>query len=101
MLERGGYQVITASSGQQALEVFNQTAVDGVVLDFAMPGMNGQQVAHAMRLRRPQVPILLLSAYVGLPQELVSMVDLLATKGDGPEDLLAKVQLLLQAGGRE
>jgi PAS domain S-box-containing protein len=44
-LSRYGQTVVTASSGQQALEIIGETSIDAVVCDLAMPHMNGWQVA--------------------------------------------------------
>jgi hypothetical protein len=48
-----------------------------------------------MRRRKPSVPIVLLSAYVGLPSDVVSLVDVCMTKGEGAPALLAKLQSIL------
>src|SRR5258708_15615144 len=88
LLERAGYRVLTALDGQLGLEVFEKEPVDVVILDYSMPGMHGGEVATRMRQLKPEVPILLLSAYVGLPSEVISLVDLYMTKGEGPDTLL-------------
>ncbi|RZJ19028.1 MAG: response regulator [Brevundimonas sp.] len=59
-----GYVVEEAGSGGRALELINQRDdIAAVVLDFAMPGMNGNDVAREMRGRRPQLPILFATGY--------------------------------------
>jgi CheY-like chemotaxis protein len=95
LLERAGYQVLTAADGHSGMELFATQPVDAVVLDYAMPGMHGGDVARKMRQTKPQVPILLLSAYVGLPDEVSSLVDVYMTKGEGAPALLAKLGNLL------
>lgn len=95
LLERAGYQVLTAPDGQSGLELFVNQPVEAVVLDYAMPGMHGGQVALRMRQTKPNVPILLLSAYVGLPDEVSSLVDVYMTKGEGAPALLNKLGNLL------
>ena len=100
VLEREGYRVLTALDGVSGLNLFAGEPVDGVILDYFMPGMDGGQVASAMRRQRPEVPILLLSAYVNLPQEVVTMVDFTVLKGEGPSELLAKVHAMLAQDGR-
>lgn len=67
-----------------------------MVLDYSMPGMHGGEVADRMRQIKPRVPILLLSAYIGLPTEVTSLVDLYMTKGEGAPILLQKLESLLQ-----
>ena len=95
LLERAGYKVLTAADGSSGLELFASQPIEAVVLDYAMPGMHGGEVARKMRQAKPQVPILLLSAYVGLPEEISSLVDVYMTKGEGAPALLDKLGNLL------
>ena len=95
LLERAGYRVLTAADGASGLELFAAHPVDAVVLDYAMPGMHGGQVAEKMRQSKPEVPILLLSAYLDLPAEVTSLADLYMTKGEGAPALLDKLGNLL------
>lgn len=95
VLERAGYRVLTALDGSTGLNLFVDQPVAGVILDYFMPGMDGGQVAAAMRRERPDVPILLLSAYINLPPEVVQMVDFTVLKGEGPVELLARVRQML------
>jgi len=58
-----GVQVLTADSGEQALEVMEQKAVDLVLMDVHMPGMDGLSTtrhlrAKEARLQRPRVPVI-------------------------------------------
>jgi CheY-like chemotaxis protein len=96
LLERAGYKVITAIDGATGISLFEKEPVDAVVLDYSMPGMHGGEVASRMRQLKPGVPILLLSAYFGLPLEVTSLVDLYMTKGEGAPVLLQKLGILLQ-----
>lgn len=95
VLERAGYQVLIAESGPRGLELFASHPVQLVVLDYAMPGMHGGEVAARMRNTKPDVPILLLSAYVDLAPEVLSLVDLYLTKGTGAPALLQSIGTLL------
>jgi CheY-like chemotaxis protein len=101
VLEHAGYSVRTALNGSEGLDAFSCEPVDLVVLDYAMPGMHGGAVASEMRRRRPEVPIILLSAYINLPAEVIQIVDCSILKGDGPELLLSKIREFLseRAGG--
>jgi CheY-like chemotaxis protein len=96
LLERAGYRVLTASDGPSGLEIFAAEPVEAVILDYSMPGMDGGEVAVRMRQTKPQVPIILLSAYMGLSAEVTSVVDLHMTKGEGAPVLLEKLNSLLQ-----
>jgi CheY-like chemotaxis protein len=95
LLERAGYHVLTAADGYTGLELFTSQPIEAVVLDYSMPGMHGGEVAKKMRQAKPDVPILLLSAYVGLPDEVSSLVDVYMTKGEGAPALLDKLGNLL------
>ena len=94
LLERSGYTVLIAHDGDAGLSLFREKPVEAVVLDYAMPGMHGGEIAARMRAEKPEVPILLLSAYVGLPVEVTSVVDIYMTKGEGAPALLDKLQSL-------
>jgi CheY-like chemotaxis protein len=95
LLERAGYRVLTALDGQSGLDLFAREPIDVVVLDFAMPGMSGGEVAQSMRQLKPHIPILMLSAYTSLPQEVSQHVDLCMTKGEGAPALLRKLGSLV------
>jgi CheY-like chemotaxis protein len=95
ILERAGYTVLTAHDGPTGIAMFATHPVDAVVLDFAMPGMNGGQVAAYMRQKKPSVPILMLSAYMVLPEEVTQFVDLHMTKGEGAPVLIEKLNAIL------
>ncbi len=99
VLEREGYVVYTATDGPTGIGLFRQHPIDAVVLDYAMPGMNGGAVATALREIRPTVPILLLSAYLTLPEEVQHLVTLIANKGDGALALLNNVRRILESSG--
>ena len=95
LLESHGYEVVTATSGREGLALFASHVVRAVVLDYAMPEMNGDEVAAALRRLDPAVKIVLYSAYVDLPEEVLRWVDAYAIKGDHPKTLVAAVQKLL------
>ncbi|MBS1799130.1 MAG: response regulator [Acidobacteria bacterium] len=96
LLERAGYRVLTAMDGASGLRIFESEPVEAVVLDYSMPGMHGGEVAGRMRQIKPAIPILLLSAYLGLPAEVTSLVNLYMTKGEGAPVLLSKLEALFQ-----
>jgi CheY-like chemotaxis protein len=70
MLEDFGHTVIDAISGPAALEVIRKMPrVDLVITDQAMPQMTGMQLAAAIRVDWPNLPILLVSGYAELPSK--------------------------------
>ena len=95
LLQSRGYQVLTATGGQEALEVFDRHPFDVVVLDYAMPEMNGGELAAEMKRRRPEIKILMLSAYVDLPPEVLSSIDARAVKGTSPTTFLSALETLI------
>jgi CheY-like chemotaxis protein len=94
-LESQGYRVLTAENGPDSLAIFSAEPIELVILDYKMPGMNGDVVAERMKRLKPPVPILMLSAYVDLPRETLALVDRYLTKGDGPLIMLKAVAELL------
>jgi DNA-binding response OmpR family regulator len=62
-LEDEGYIVIVASSGEEALKLFDDESPDVVTLDILMPGMDGIQVLRHMKEKNPQLPIIMSTAY--------------------------------------
>ncbi len=95
LLESRGYRVLTAENGPDALVLFCTDDLDLVILDYSMPGMNGDVVAQKMKDLRPDLPIILFSAYVDLPSETLALVDRSVTKGEAPTVLLEAVKDLL------
>jgi len=95
LLESRGYRVLTAESGPDALVLFSSEDLDLVILDYLMPGMNGDVVARKMKDLRPDLPIIMFSAYVDLPGETLELVDKSVTKGEAPIVLLKAIAELL------
>jgi PAS domain S-box-containing protein len=70
MLADLGYSVIQASSGIEALDLARarKAAIDMLVTDFLMPGMNGVELAGAFKSIAPQVPVLLVTGYANIAE---------------------------------
>jgi two-component system nitrogen regulation response regulator NtrX len=54
----GGYDVITAADGKQALDLLTRAAVDCMILDLEMPGMDGFEVLRALEQQGSEVPVI-------------------------------------------
>ena len=85
------FTVVTARSGTAALTQFERHKIDIVVTDLAMPGLNGLQVAANCKAMRPNVPVVMLTAW----DVLVSDDD--ATEA-GVDEMIAKPVRVLQLG---
>jgi CheY-like chemotaxis protein len=62
-LEAMGHEVSQAGDGADALAQLEVQAPDLMVIDYAMPGMNGAQLAAEVRERRPDVKVLFVTGY--------------------------------------
>lgn len=68
MVEDLGHIALEAFSGKEALEILAANpSVTALVTDYAMPGMNGVELAAKARELRPGLPILLATGYADLP----------------------------------
>ena len=61
--KRTGCEILTAGSGQEALEVSQKKHPDLILLDYLMPDMTGDQVCREIRMREElkQIPIMIVS----------------------------------------
>jgi two-component system, cell cycle sensor histidine kinase and response regulator CckA len=66
-----GYRILAASGGKPALKVFaeHSGAIDLLIADCMMPGMNGQALAETLRRQKPDLKVLLISGYQRAPVE--------------------------------
>ena len=101
MLHELGYGVVEASSGPAALHVLDTGAgIDLMLLDFAMPGMNGVEVARVARERRPDLPILFVTGYADTAVLSEATEDEIVQKPFGEMELAGKVNRLLRRKAR-
>jgi len=95
LLESNGYNVLEATGGEEGLRLLLSHPVDAVVLDYQMPGMNGDVVAAKMKRAKSHIPIMLLSSFGPLPKSKLEAVDIFLSKSEPPKVLLSKLQHLL------
>ncbi|HTE87436.1 MAG TPA: response regulator [Terriglobales bacterium] len=92
LLEVSGYDVFTAVSGADGIEALaTGLSVDLVLLDYLMPGLNGDEVAKQLKQTHPLLPIIMFSAFPELPDEALQSVDFFLQKGDDPVILLDRL----------
>src|SRR5256714_10997277 len=63
ILEMQGYKAVSAYSAKEALEKFSQQDFDILVTDFRMDGMNGVELAHRIRKKSPNTPVIIVTGY--------------------------------------
>lgn len=93
------YRVVTAADGTEAIAKFEGTAVDVVVTDLAMPGMNGLQLASRCKAIRPTVPVLMITAWEALIEPAEAWehgIDGILTKPVRAATLVGAIQELAQ-----
>lgn len=95
LLETSGFRVHTATSGKTALQIAKKHAYQAAVLDYRMPDMDGFELAFQMRKQFPDLPLIVLTGYVGeLPVPLCAMVDTVLAKGVDAAQLVSELRRL-------
>ena len=100
-LTAAGYEVALAADGGQALVAVERAAPDLIVLDLAMPGVDGPAVLRRLRGRGLATPVLLLTARDSLPDRVDGLdagADDYLVKPFETDELLARIRALLRRG---
>ena len=63
LLEKTGYQVLTAPDGQTGLSVLKERTVDVVILDVKMPGLDGIDVLRLIKAEHPLIEVIMLTGH--------------------------------------
>ena len=87
LLERSGYEVLTASSAQQGLQLATTCKCDAVLLEYEMIGMKGHEVASEIKLVKPEMVVILLSGRE-VPMQALALVDAFVPKLEASQQLL-------------
>ena len=97
VLERGGYQVLEAGSGEDALALLRDhpASVCAVVLDLTMPGLGGEATLQQLRQIRPDLPVIVSSGYVPEEEGTMAGVPFLA-KPYRPSELVDAVKQAIE-----
>ena len=72
-LREAGHDVLAAASGGEALELLGATEVDVVVTDQMMPGMKGSQLLEELRLREPELPVVIITAFGSIESAVLAI----------------------------
>lgn len=97
LLWNHGYNPLISTSGRQGLELVNSLPIDGVLLDFQMPEMDGGMVAIEIKKTKPHVPVMMLTGYGSLPEAILKHVDAFFAKGGTPHELLVALDAMLNS----
>ncbi len=96
------YQVLTANDGRAGMQLALSARPDLIVLDIMLPYVNGYEICQAVRTKRLQMPIIMLSAK-GRESDIIRGLDLGAddyvTKPFSINELLARAAAFLRRGG--
>jgi DNA-binding NtrC family response regulator len=91
-LEPHGYCVKFASSTYTGIKVLEETSVGAVLLEYKQEGMDAEAVASHIKQRFPNLPIILLSAYSEMPEQILWLVDDFVMKSELAERLVPIVE---------
>jgi DNA-binding response OmpR family regulator len=97
-LEQAGFNVLSAHRGDSGLSTWEQRQPDLVILDLNLPGMDGLDVARAIR-RKANTPIIMLTARVEETDQLIGLelgADDYITKPFSPRIVVARARALLR-----
>ena len=61
--EDDGYEVVVASNGKEALEMFEKENPDIVTLDILLPDMDGIHILRQIKEKNPKIPVIMSTAY--------------------------------------
>lgn len=95
-LAEEGYDVVVASSGQEALEIVQKIEPDCVVLDIAMPGMDGIEALGRLLARNNQLPVILHTAYATYKDNFMTWsADAYVVKSQDLSELKSEIERVL------
>lgn len=102
-LEETGFRVVAAGDGRTALAAFRHERPALVILDLGLPGVDGLDVARAIR-KESDLPIIMLTARVDETDKLIGLelgADDYVTKPFSPRELVARVRAVLRRASSE
>ncbi len=97
LLQRGGFEVLAAHNGGEAMRLFPGRQLDVVVLDIGLPDADGRDVCQALRAAGQHAPVLFLTAYDAQHEKIAGFTagaDDYVTKPFDVTELLLRVQAL-------
>ncbi|TDT58461.1 response regulator transcription factor [Fonticella tunisiensis] len=102
-LEKEGFEVLIASDGERALQIFNEEPIHLIVLDLMLPKISGEEVCKRIRTKS-DVPIIMLTAKIEEDDKIEGLAigaDDYITKPFSGRELVSRVRALLRRAYRE
>jgi CheY-like chemotaxis protein len=103
-LKLDGHSVTIASNGAEGLDEFRKDSFDLVILDRAMPGMSGDQVASVIKTLNPAMPVIMLTGFGSMMEaanEKPADVDLVVSKPVTIADLRTALAKVMISAGKD
>ena len=94
VLQKAGYEVITARSAKEALQIISSREVDLVLSDHLMPEITGVELARELKTRDPKLLVMLISGMNEIPAG-AALADVFVSKVEGPDHLCREVAAVL------
>ncbi|MFC4590640.1 response regulator [Sphaerisporangium corydalis] len=101
MLRKEGFEVAIATTGPEALDTFDRSGADLVLLDLMLPGLPGTEVCRSLR-QRSKVPVIMLTAKDSEIDKVVGLelgADDYVTKPFSSRELVARIRAVLRRQG--
>jgi two-component system response regulator RegX3 len=98
MLRKEGFEVHIATDGISAIDVFNRSGADLILLDLMLPGMSGNEVCRTIR-QKSNVPIIMVTAKADEVDKVVGLeigADDYVTKPFSSRELVARIRAVLR-----
>ena len=94
VLQKVGYEVLTALSGREALDILASRPVDLVLTDHLMPGITGIELARQVKSQYSEIRVVLLSGVNEIPAG-ADVADAFLSKVEGPDILCERIGAVL------
>lgn len=93
--EDEGYEVVVASNGQEAIELFDKEAPDIVTLDILLPDIDGIRILRQMKEKNPKIPVIMSTAYDYRDDFAVWATEAYIVKSSDLDELKSMIKKLL------
>jgi CheY-like chemotaxis protein len=98
ILQKQHYQIVSAASGKEALELLAHGGIHLVLSDQMMPGMLGTELTKTVKSTWPELPVILISGVNEIPAD-ASYADRFVSKVEGPDLLFKAIAEVLVSYG--